>query len=247
MLVNKTRHEMHEGKIFHARVNPLQMPDIDEPWASVLGASPTIESVLGFASAQGAPADLESLVARYKEISTEPVKLIATPVDARLDDKLIGPLRTAKASYMLGSYVATIALCGVVSEMLALLLWEMCTVTVNGAGMTPETEKALFGSSFERLGQERRIGVLKAYGLIANETAADLELVRDRRRKYLHLWSHDHADSPADAVRCFHAAVRATASVVGQEIDNGKILLTPQMQAYLERNGRFEPLREEAV
>jgi hypothetical protein len=238
---------MSEGQVFQARINPLQLTDVDEPWASVLKASPTIESILRFASAQGADADLDSLVARYKEISTEPVRLFATPVDERLDDKLVGPLRSAKASYMLGSYVATIALCGLVAEMLALLMWEMSAVTLNGDPITPEAERSLFGSSFERLGQERRIGVLKAYRLIDDATVADLGLIRDRRRKYLHLWSHDHTEAPADAVACFHSAVRATARVVGQEINDGKILLAPQMLAYLKKQGRLEPLQEGAV
>src|SRR6266850_8189139 len=104
---------------FEAHVNPLAFTEIDEPWASITKAQPTPESVLRFLCAPQAASDLQTLIARYREISTEDVRLSIVPNEERITDKLVAPLRHAKASYMVGNFLATLALCGMVAEMLA--------------------------------------------------------------------------------------------------------------------------------
>ena len=108
------------------------------------------------------PLNLDTILARYKEISTEPVRLFLAPAEQRILDKLVWPLRHAKASYMVGNYLSVIALCGMVAEMVAILLWEIADQQLNGQLMTNQDEKALFGSEFEKLGQERRVSILSA-------------------------------------------------------------------------------------
>ena len=66
---------------------------------------------------------------------------------------------------MVGNYLAVIALCGMVAEMVALLTWEVVDVQLNGREMSEADEKAIFGRAFEALGQDQRIRVLAAYGL----------------------------------------------------------------------------------
>lgn len=81
--------------------------------------------------------------------------------------------------------------------------------------MTNEDEAALFGSSFEKLGQDRRVRVLTAYGLVAPPVVQMFDTIRLTRRKYLHLWSQDHARLADDVVSCYHAAVGLVVSVIG--------------------------------
>jgi hypothetical protein len=241
---------MSGPRVFQARVNPLVFAEVDEPLASVHKTPPTPEAALRFASALNAPSDLPSIIARYREISTEPVRLSVTPVEPRLDDKLVAPLRAAKAAYMLGTPVATIALSGMVGEMLAILLWGLADVTINDRAVTPDDEKALFGRAFESLGQERRVSVLHAYGQISAEVADDFTTIRKIRNRYLHLWSQDHDRVYPDAVRCYHAGVRLAVAVFGQRFESGMVGLTPQMLTYLEQHGRLEdppPAASEAV
>ncbi len=227
-------------KVFQARVSPLVFAEIDEPLASFLQTPPSPESVLRFATGLNADGSLPAMIARYREISPEPVPMNFSPVDARLDDKLVGPLRAAKAAYMLGTPMATVALTGTVAEMIAVLLWEVAEVTVNGDPITQDIEKALFSSAFEKLGQERRESVLKAHGLISTETASDFRTIRTVRRKYLHLWKQDHDHLAADAIICYAAAVRLAVGVIGQLADGGVIQLSGPMTKYLEREGRLQ-------
>jgi hypothetical protein len=232
---------MANGGRFSAWINPLAFLEVDEPWASAQDATPTAETILSFLCPPGTPADSASLITRYKRISTEPVRLFAAPAEPRILEKLVWPLRHAKASYVVGNNLAVVALCGMVSEMVALLHWQLADVSLNGRPMTSEDETALFGSSFEKLGQDRRVRLLTAYGLVVPAVVQMFDTIRLTRRKYLHLWSQDHGRLADDAVTCYHAAVGLVVSVIGQDVKDGAIILNPRLVKYLERQGMYEP------
>jgi hypothetical protein len=238
---------MPDGGRFQAWINPLAFLDVDEPWASLQKTPPTAESILSFLCPPGTSADAASLVERYKRISTEPVRLFVAPAEPRILEKLIWPLRHAKASFVIGNNLAVVALCGMVSEMVALLLWQLVEASLNGRPMTPEDEAALFGSAFEKLGQERRVRVLAAYSIVTPEVVKMFDTIRLTRRKYLHLWSQDHERLPEDAVACFHAAVGLVVAAIGQDVKDGAVVLNPKLVKYLERQGVYEPAEEPAV
>src|SRR6266487_2906542 len=132
-------------QILEAHVNPLAFIEIDEPWATAIESNPSVESVLRFLCPPESRSDLPILIARYREISREDVRLSIVPIEERISDKLVAPLRHAKASYMVGNFLATLALCGMVAEMLALLLWEMTEIPINRQRMTSQEEENLFG------------------------------------------------------------------------------------------------------
>ena len=227
------------GKLIRAHVNPLAFPEVD--FGEVMKATPDVESILRFICAPGVPSDVATLLARYREIAKgEPLSIV--PDEQRVVDKLVAPLRHAKASYMVGNYLGTIALGGMVAEMLAILLWDLAGAELGGKPMTVKDEDALFGSAFEKLGQDRRVRVLDAYGQISVPVKADFDLLRSVRRKYLHLWSQDHDRLPADAIEVYRACLRLVAAVFGQSVVEGKIVLTPQLMKYLERHGLVEDL-----
>ena len=232
---------MSADRLISGWVNPLAFLEVDEPWASMMKATPTLESVLRFLCPADEPVDLDRVVARYREISTEPARLLLAPAEQRLLDKLVWPLRHAKASYMVGNHLATIALCGMVAEMVAILLWEIADPQLNARPMTKDDERALLGSEFERLGQEIRVGVLSAYSIITLDARQHFDRIRLARRRYLHLWSQDHDQLPGDAVTCFHAAVSLVVIAIGQDIRDGKLVLNPRLALYLERKGLYEP------
>jgi len=238
---------MGEDKIFQAWINPLAFFEVDEPWAVLDANQPKLDAVVGFLCPPGMPADLDSLVARYKEISTEPVRLFAAPAEPRILEKLVWPLRHAKGSYVIGNYLAVIALSGMVAEMVAILVWELGEATIGGHPMNAAEQKALFGTTFERLGQERRIKVLAAYRMIDQEAMSRFDTVREIRRKYLHVWSQDHDTLPTDAKTCFHAAVALVTAIIGQDIKDGKMLLNPRLVTYLEKQGLCRPVDDDTV
>jgi hypothetical protein len=238
---------MAEGGRFTAWINPLAFLEVDEPWASMEKTPPTAETILSFLCPPGTPTDSASLVERYKQISSEPLRLFAAPAEPLILEKLVWPLRHAKASYIVGNNLAVVALCGMVSEMVAVLLWQLTEASLNARPMTPEDEAALFGSSFEKLGQERRVRVLMAYGIVSPEVVKMFDTIRLIRRKYLHLWSQDHDRLSEDAVACFHAAIGLVVKAIGQDIKDGAVLLNPRLVKYLERQGMYEPPPEPTV
>lgn len=235
---------MSADRLIKAFLNPLQFLEVDEPWPPVLKTPPDSETVLKFLCSPGIESDIFHLVKRYKEISNEPQRLNVVPAEDRILQKLIWPLRSSKASYMVGNYLGTISLCGMVAEMVAILLFEISEFQINGKAMTQEDEKSLFGSSFQKLGQERRVAILRAYNIIDDDIRADFDLIRTNRRRYLHLWSQDHVTLPGDAVAVYNSTIKVVIRAIGQNFSEGKVVLNPPLVKYLEKTGVYEPEKE---
>jgi hypothetical protein len=84
--------------------------------------------------------------------------------------------------------------------------------------------------------------VLSAYNIIGPDAQQHFEIIRQARRRYLHLlWSQDHDCLLNDAAKCFHAAVSLVVGAIGQDVQDGKLVLNPRLALYLERKGIYEP------
>jgi len=122
-------------------INPLAFLEVDEPWATHLNKTTTPENILEYMCTPGVNSKVEGFVERYKEISREKTRLFAAPVEDRILEKLVWPLRHSKACYMAGNYLGAIALCGMVSEMVAILLYELSEFQINNRKMTSSDKK----------------------------------------------------------------------------------------------------------
>ena len=233
-------------RLMNAWINPLAFLEVDGPPAPGAPAQPEPQTVLEFICPPGTASDVPTLVERYKSIAQEPVPLAIVPAEQRILDKLVWPLRHAKASYMVGNYLAVIALAGMVAEMVALLRWETAELSLNGRPMTADDERALFGATFEKLGHDRRLHVLFAYGLLDAAAKGRFETIKQTRRGYLHLWSQDHDALPGDATKSYYAAVALVATTIGQDFRDGKIVINQPLVKYLERHGVYTPVDEPA-
>ncbi len=237
---------MSENGLIGVVINPLQFMEIDEPWASMVKRDVTPESLLEFLCTPGIGSDIESLVSRYKQISVEKARLFAAPIEQRILDKLVWPLRHAKAGFMCGNYLGAIALCGMVAEMVALLIFQCCDLKINEIPISENDQQFFFGRKFEKLGQERRVEILSGFGFIDDNVKNAFDTIRKTRRLYLHLWSQDHEQLPLDAVKCFEAATILVVSTIGQNIgEDGRLILKPEMLKYLERHGVYSVQEEE--
>ena len=223
---------------FKAQINPLAFIEVEFPSAGEPD-SITAENIVSFLCPPGTINDAENFVNRYKTISTGPTLAVA-PAEPRILEKLVWPLRHAKASYVVGNNLSVVALCGMVGEMVAILLWTLAEIERNGRASTQQEEQAKLGSTFERLGQEARVRALKKYEIIGPDITNDFNTIRVTRKKYLHLWSHDHGRLPEDAVDCFHAAIRLVIKAIGQDFNDGKLVVDPALVKYLEQKGMWE-------
>jgi hypothetical protein len=220
-------------------VNPLQLLVVDEPWASMSPKPPTPEDIFKFMCTPGVSSDVGSLTARYKEISQEKARLFVVPNDQRILEKLVWPLRHAKASYVVGNFLSTIALCGAVAEMMALFLFEISVL--EGTEVKDSAGSAVTSKSFEGERQVDRLKILSANKLIGVGLKTDFELVRTTRRNYQHLWSQDHAYLQSDSLAAFISTVAVVVGSLGLSIQAGKVMLKPGVLKYLQKEGLYQP------
>ena len=133
---------------------------------------------------------------RYREVSTKDQGLFLSLQESKLVENLFGPLRQAKTSYLIGNYVGTIGLCGMVAEKVAILIHA-----IN----TPDEGKR---ARFERYGQARRVKTLKCRSLVSNDSVKAFDAIRAVRKRYLHYWTSTRDDWTAkEAVHIYEAAI----------------------------------------
>ncbi len=168
------------------------------------------------------------ILERYVEVTDNGLHTAVVPHTAEILERLLKPLRSAKRSYSLGDYVATIALCGIVGEMLAILLWKINDVRLKGSQITEKEEKSLFGRTFEMLGQEKKIEILKTFGHIDDMHYQLFKDVKDSRRPYLHLWTADFTKEKEDAMDVFQKTFQLFKDVTGIGLaDAGTVRVNP--------------------
>lgn len=239
-----TKIPQYDGIVVEGFINPLAFFAVDEPWKGVDAKKVTEEDLLDFLCQPDTKATLDAIVARYRDVSKEGGNRIFVAPTSLLN-KLVWPLRNAKGSYALGNYFGTIALCGMVAEMAALLIFEARSVYIQKHFSTklipPEFRKYFKGDTFEREGQQKRVQVLNKLRLLNEPQIKDkFDLVRDVRRRYLHLLSHPTDRIEADAAKVFLATVEIVRYAMGLDIRNGKVAFRPEIFAWMEANAPAE-------
>jgi hypothetical protein len=220
-----------------AMVNPLEF---EEAMLYVTGfpQKVTPEDAIGFLCGYGVPHDMAALLRRYKEIhDAQTERLNIAPADPQFMARIIQPLAQAKGSYMIGNFLGTIALCGMVCEMLSVLLFEMMPLHLKGQPMSKGDEERLFGDSLEHLRQERRVKILFALGIISEDIKSDFDCVRKLRNKYLHVYSHEPEDAAGDARQTHAKTLSLVVRNLGYSISGGAFRFRPEFMKYLASRG----------
>ena len=219
-------------------INPLSFVEANGYVHGRAQKKPTYEEVLRYLCGAAFPHDLDTLLARYETLSKkEQARFDITPVVREFTEGLVWPLHHAKASYLLGNYLGTIAVCGMVCEMLAMLLYEMHPFFVDGKPISRSGEEKVFGGKFQDLPQKRRVGILHTFGLMKDEIKGRFDSVRDTRNKYLHPAPNAEYASQADAEDVYVSTLFLLVKVTGYTIRSGKICFAPQFLKWLRRRG----------
>ena len=180
--------------------------------------------------------EIQNFIKNFDAIHENIPKAFAIPMEAQINTKLIQPLRHAVGSFMLGNYLDTIAMCGFVSEMMTIFLYETSDIKINEQKIS-NVEKELFGRNYEKLGQDRRLQILKGFSIINDETYKKFENVRLLRARYLHGFSEDHRQIAPDAKEIFNTTLELLILIFGQQIKDGKIYYNPNIIKYLKEKG----------
>ena len=224
-------------------INPLTWTELELPVGLSI-APASCEQIVDYLCSFGIPSDQASLETRYREITASSASLAFAPAHRRILQKLITPLYDAKSSYVLGNYLGTIALAGLVAEMLAILLYNTADIHLHTGQPTTDRQHQLYGRSFEKLGQERRVSVLQGLGLIEPDQVVLFDRIRDVRRKYLHLLSEPHERLAEDARVAFGAALELTRAALG-DLDprvSAVVNMRPGLLKYLQDEGLVIPI-----
>jgi hypothetical protein len=226
--------------LFQAQLNPLKCHGIDlDPGAT----APSEAQLLDWLFTPEGDRGCETFVNRYREVDCDDTLFLA-PNEKNLLQKLVWPLRHAKGSYALGNYLSCIALCGMVGEMVALLLWDISKLRLKEKPWDEKAQTAIFGSTFEKLGQARRIKVLCAVGVVKSEFADVFEALRNIRNKYLHLLSQPHERAASDAKQAYRDATKLVEIVLGVRLEGGAVVLRQDLVTYLIERGIIEAASE---
>ncbi len=216
-----------------AWINPLRCNAIDVPQP---GDPPTPDAarLLDYLFAPEAERTTDAFVSRYREVVSVAAAFPFAPAEPTILQKLVWPLRHALGSYCLADYLGCVALCGMVGEMVAILLWEISPYPRADPPLGDREQRQLFGSSFEKLGQERRTDVLHAFRLIDEKTRATFDDLRTIRRRYLHFFSQPHDSLEVDARTALDDVTKVVAFVLGLTFKEGAVGLRPELMAYLD-------------
>jgi len=157
----------------------------------------------------------KKILERYIEITTQGLHMTITPHTQEIYERLLKPLSFAKKSYCLGDYLSTIALCGLVGEMLAILIWKYNEIKMRKELITEDDEKKLFDRSFEKLGQRRKLNILKTFKQISEQQYGYFKEISGTRNHYLHLWAINLKNEKKDALGILKNSFQLLNEIIG--------------------------------
>jgi len=95
------------------------------------------------------------------------------------------------------------------------LVWRIHETRLGKQAIVEKDEEGLFGHKFERLGQERKLKVLRTLGYINAKQHEMFRKIKEKRNSYLHMWSIDLGNERIDALNTFKVAVRLFKEITG--------------------------------
>ena len=227
-----------EYRRVHGYINPLAFHEVEEPWILLPDHKPVCEAdLLRYLVQPNFDASLESIVARYLEISREENDRIFVAPTGILR-MLAWPLRYAKGSYALGNFIATLALCGTASEMATILMFEAHNLywgePAKKGKLIGENAKYYAHDGFVKARQVDRVHFLLRLKIITTEVKGQFDLIRQARRRHLHLRPASRDVAAKDAVVSYLAAVKIVNYALGLGTRDGKLTLRPEIIAWLD-------------
>lgn len=178
---------------------------------------------------------------RYKKIQKIRTQLWTLPLTKDIAEKIAEPLNNIVTSYSIGNYLGTIAICGMLSEMSILLLYDIiCYLHDNNHKKF--NENPVKYEEFEKLGQAKREKEIKKF--IANQKIIEIsKSLRNIRRKYLHFFKIDYKDIQSDALKAFDYIIQMLKIITGLSLNSttpGEISLHPDFRLYIRQFGSSE-------
>lgn len=176
---------------------------------------------------------LDAARARYRDASEGCDEPMCVPMHPTIMDHVVRPLIEAKQCYILGMPVACIAQAGLVGEMVALWRFRMLAGTAKIEGLDEDVQDAFKGDGFDRLGQERRVTVLKKIDSLDEATVQAFGELRSLRRRYLHFMIEQNPNADRDARNALTWANILVAKTLDVKFNEGRIVLPDSVRRFI--------------
>lgn len=180
---------------------------------------------------------------RYREITNKETYIIFAPEYKNITERIINPLIAAKRHYCLSEYVSCIAVSGIICEMLALLVWKISSISIEGKILSKEEEENLFGDNFEGISQRRKIEILKTIKAIDQSASKTFHEVRNIRNKYMHSWEYETIQQKGDAKKIISNTFKLFKRITNMELKvdetgNQTISINPKLLKFLQTSNK---------
>lgn len=176
----------------------------------------------------------EEELRRYIEVTPPGLFLNIFPHEKTFTERIVDTLTSAKRMYCLGEYLATIALCGVIGEMMAILIWKTINPKFNGVEINESKQKLLFRKSIDRLEQSRRIDILEGMNAISPYQKQLLCRLKDTRNRYLHHWEPEESNPSLDAMNIFKDALGLFKDFVQISYTKDRVSMNPALMKLIQ-------------
>ena len=208
-------------------VNPLKIIEWEPGFnPRQTSEAPALRPMLQSLCSLDAPSDIPECRKRYEQLSEFDHSLFVSIEEPEIKKNLFDPLRQAKTNYILGNYVGSIALCGIVAEKLAILIFIMNKPDRN--------ELHKYDKQYS---QEDRVKMLKNARFIEKQSESDFTFIRKARRSSLHHWNTSEERTAAKAMQTYAAATRLVKAATDFGFSNGALTMNPKLWEYLESKG----------
>ena len=174
---------------------------------------------------------------RYAKMSSRELYVPFTLAKPEIiEQRIIAPLESAKRFACIGEYLGSIALSGLVGEMLAVFIWEMESGVRRDVQDDVIQDKKFFKNNFDKLQQSLRINVIEAFGYIdATKANKFRELARNRNR-ILHSWTDSYLREEIEkvAIGCYSLAASSMKEIFKLELkDAGSLKMDQKVMKYV--------------
>ena len=181
---------------------------------------------------------------RYDRVSAPEDYIPFMPYESEIVANIIMPLISAKRMFCIGEFIASIGLCGIVSEMLAVLIWELNkdNVKIKGIEISSKNETVLFGKDMQSQGQKKRIQILRELGFVDQVVFDYFDQVREERNRFLHLWDITiKINEEEKAEESLKNIILLAQKVFDIKTENGKPYFNQAITDYLQKKKLSKP------
>lgn len=174
---------------------------------------------------------------RYAKMSSKELYIPFTLARPEIiEQRIIAPLESAKRFACVGEYLASIALSGLVGEMLAVFIWEMeSEERKNSQGQVIQDQK-FFKNNFDGLRQSLRINIIEAFDYIDATQAGKFRELAKNRNRILHSWTDSYLREAIEkvAIECYSLAASLMKEIFKLELkDAGSLKMDQKVMRYV--------------